>query len=107
MRIAYDPWLQSENQIKVLRKGVEKAGGELVAVENNPVDVVWLDQPARPCTKSMPYDLQYAGRSSREKREEVGKLLEESDADCAVLSLPDSVAWLLNEIGRASCRERV
>ncbi|MEH6630786.1 MAG: aminopeptidase P family protein [Halopseudomonas aestusnigri] len=99
MRIAYDPWLQSENQIKVLRKGVEKAGGELVPVENNPVDTVWVDQPLRPCTKSMPYDLQYAGRSSREKREEIGKMLAESDADCAVLSLPDSVAWLLNVRG--------
>ncbi|MFD2206358.1 aminopeptidase P family protein [Kiloniella antarctica] len=99
MRIAYDPWLQSENQINILRKGVEKAGGELVAVESNPADAVWRDQPARPCTKSMPYDLKYAGKSSREKREEIGKLLDASDADCAVLSLPDSVAWLLNVRG--------
>ncbi|WP_417432509.1 aminopeptidase P family protein [Kiloniella sp.] len=99
MRIAYDPWLQSENQIKALRKGVEKAGGELVPLLENPLDKVWLDQPSRPCTKSMPYDLKHAGKSSRDKREEIGKLLTKSEADCAVLSLPDSVAWLLNVRG--------
>ncbi|WP_120496932.1 aminopeptidase P family protein [Kiloniella sp. EL199] len=99
MRIAYDPWLQSENQIKALRKGVEKAGGVLVPLSENPLDKVWLDQPARPCTKSIPYDLKHAGKSSRDKRDEIGKLLANSDADCAVLSLPDSVAWLLNVRG--------
>ncbi|WP_299381370.1 aminopeptidase P family protein [uncultured Kiloniella sp.] len=99
MRIAYDPWLQSENQIKSLRKGVEKAGGELVPLSDNPLDKVWLDQPARPCTKSMPYDLKYAGQSSQDKRKEIGELLTKSEADCAVLSLPDSVAWLLNVRG--------
>ncbi|OUS13839.1 X-Pro aminopeptidase, partial [Rhodospirillales bacterium 47_12_T64] len=99
MRIAYDPWLQSENQVKALRKGVEKAGGELVPVESNPLDKVWSDQPARPSGKSMPYDLKHAGRSSRDKRIEIGKTLIESGADCAVLSLPDSVAWLLNVRG--------
>ncbi|WP_419905710.1 aminopeptidase P family protein [Kiloniella sp.] len=99
MRIAYDSWLQSENQIKTLRKGVEKAGGELVALDINPVDAVWSDQPARPCTKSMPYDLKHAGKSSREKRDEIATILKDGEADCAVLSLPDSVAWLLNVRG--------
>ena len=99
MRVAYDPWLQSETQVKALRKGVEASGGELVPVETNPLDKVWVDQPPRPSSKSMPYDLKYAGVSSREKRDEIGRLLVESNADCAVLSLPDSVAWILNVRG--------
>ncbi|WP_020592580.1 aminopeptidase P family protein [Kiloniella laminariae] len=99
MRIAYDPWLQSEAQVKTLREGVEKAGGELVAALENPLDKVWTDQPARPSSKSMPYDMAHAGCSSREKRDEIGRSLKSSGADCAVLSLPDSVAWLLNVRG--------
>ena len=56
---AYDPWLYSENQAKVLRKAVEGAGGRLEAAGENPLDAVWPDQPAPPAAPILPHDLRY------------------------------------------------
>jgi Xaa-Pro aminopeptidase len=98
-KLGFDPWLHSEKQMTRLRKAVEKAGGELVAVEGNPLDAVWTDQPAPPAAPVFPHPLEYAGRSSADKRADLAKALEKAGADAAALTLPDSIAWLLNVRG--------
>ena len=98
-RLGVDPWLHTERQILRLREAVEKAGAELVLVADNPLDAVWVDQPAAPRAPIQPHSLDYAGRDSAEKRSEVAELLRNKAADAAVLTLPDSIAWLLNVRG--------
>ena len=44
----------------------------------------------------MPYPDAYAGRSAAEKRAEIAQGLVARDLAAAVLTLPDSIAWLLN-----------
>ncbi len=94
--LGYDPWLHSESQVKGLRAAAEKAGGSLVPCDGNPLDAVWRGQPAPPLAPVRPHDLAYAGQPAAEKRAQVGAEIGLRGAEAAVLTLPDSIAWLLN-----------
>jgi Xaa-Pro aminopeptidase len=98
-RLAYDPWLHTEEQVRRLDKAVNGLGASLAALDGNPVDAVWADRPAPPKAKIRPHDLALAGRSSAEKREALGAQLAKAGVAAAVLTLPDSIAWLLNVRG--------
>jgi Xaa-Pro aminopeptidase len=45
-RIGYDPWLHTFGWAKAVGRDLAAAGAELVALESNPIDAVWEDQPA-------------------------------------------------------------
>ena len=98
-RLGYDPWLHTEKGLDTWRKPVARAGGELVATEGNPVDAVWSDRPEAPVAPIFAHGEEYTGESSDSKRRRVGESLSESQADAAVLTAPDSIAWLLNVRG--------
>jgi Xaa-Pro aminopeptidase len=95
-RLGYDPWLHTEHSLATWRKAAEKAGGEAVAVETNPLDAVWADRPPVPAAPIVPHGEDYAGESSSSKRSRVAETLAEAGADSAVITAPDSIAWLLN-----------
>lgn len=98
-KLGYDPWLHTENAIAGLRKAAERAGGSLVALKDNPIDPVWSAQPAAPIAPIVPHGIEFAGKSASEKREEIGEALKAEGCDAAVLTAPDSIAWLLNVRG--------
>ncbi|WP_299626511.1 aminopeptidase P family protein [Pelagibius sp.] len=98
-RLAYDPWLHTEDQVRGLAKTLAAAGAEAVALPDNPLDAVWRERPAPPQAPIRPHALRYAGRESADKREDLGRDLEKKGVAAAVLSLPDSIAWLLNVRG--------
>jgi Xaa-Pro aminopeptidase len=95
-RLGYDPWLHTEHSLATWRTAAEKAGGEVVAVETNPLDAVWADRPPVPAAPIVPHGEDYAGESSSSKRSRVAETLAEAGADSAVITAPDSIAWLLN-----------
>ena len=95
-KLGYDPWLHTQHGVMHLKAAVEKAGGTLVAVESNPIDAVWSDQPAPPVTPAKPHALNLAGEQSEAKRLRLGDGLKKAGADAAVITLSDSVCWLLN-----------
>ncbi|MCH8999454.1 MAG: aminopeptidase P family protein [Proteobacteria bacterium] len=98
-KLGYDPWLHSERQTLRLRKAAKAAGAELVAVEDNPIDALWSERPAPPSAPITAHPLEYAGRASADKRADLAKELTGKGAAAAVLTLPDSIAWLLNVRG--------
>ncbi|MGF1593639.1 MAG: aminopeptidase P family protein [Kiloniellaceae bacterium] len=98
-RLAYDPWLHTEEQVRRLEKTVTALGASLAALDGNPIDAVWADRPEPPKAKIRPHDLALAGQSSAEKREGLGAGLAKAGVAAAVLTLPDSIAWLLNVRG--------
>ena len=98
-KFGYDPWLHTRDQIERLGKAAEKAGGSLVALDGNPLDAVWPDQPPPPLAPVLAHEAGFAGRSLTEKLDEVGAAIAKSGAEACVLSLPDSIAWLLNVRG--------
>jgi Xaa-Pro aminopeptidase len=95
-KLGYDPWLHTQNAVLGLRAAAEKAGGTLVACDNNPIDAVWKDQPAPPATKAVPHALNLAGEQSDAKRLKLADGLKKAGASAAVVTLADSVCWLLN-----------
>ena len=99
-RLGYDPWLHAEDQVKRLRAACEKAGATLVAVGDNPLDAVWLEQPPPPIAAVTPYDIAFSGEASHDKRLRMAETLKKDGADACVITAPDSLAWLLNIRGR-------
>lgn len=98
-RIGFDPWLHTRGWAKAAAKALEDKGAELVAVDSNPIDAVWQDRPAPSAAPAFVQDEALAGRSSADKRGEVGEWLKAKKLDAAVISALDSVAWLLNVRG--------
>ncbi|MFP3943292.1 MAG: aminopeptidase P family protein [Alphaproteobacteria bacterium] len=94
--LAYDPWLHTPAGVEKLEKACAKAGAECVAAEENPLDAVWTDQPEPPRAEVRPHGQEFAGESSESKRERIAKTLAEGKTDAALLTLPDSIAWLYN-----------
>ena len=97
--LGYDPWLHVETEVRKFEEAVGKSGGRLVACADNPLDAVWTDRPAPPGAPMVAHDIAYAGRDSADKRRELAAALTEAGRDAAVLTLPDSIAWLLNVRG--------
>ncbi|MCC7049967.1 MAG: aminopeptidase P family protein [Alphaproteobacteria bacterium] len=95
-KVGYDPWLLPPASVERLAASCAKAGGEMVALDDNPLDAVWRDQPPPPIAPVMPQDLRYAGRSAADKRQEIARKLAADDVDAAVLTDPASLAWLFN-----------
>jgi len=89
-RIGYDPWLISAEGLK------RYARSEMVPVETNPLDEIWLDRPAGPMAAAVPQLEAYTGESSAEKRARLGASLREAGQDATILSDPASLAWLFN-----------
>jgi Xaa-Pro aminopeptidase len=98
-RIGFDPWLFTVDQARRFTEAAAKAGGSAVPVERNPLDAVWSDQPEPPIAPVTPQDMRYAGRTAEEKRHAMGKVLADEGQDAAIITAPDSLAWLLNVRG--------
>ena len=96
MRIGFDPWLHTQDGLTRLRDAATRAGATLVAVERNPVDAVWKNQPPDPVAPVRPHDERFAGRSAADKRADLAAELSSDGYAAAVITAPDSLAWLLN-----------
>ena len=94
--IGYDPWLHTPQDVERLRGGVERAGATLLAVAKNPLDAVWAGRPAAPLAPVVAQSDGFAGESAADKRARIGKALTENGAASTVLTMPESIAWLLN-----------
>ncbi|BCW88763.1 hypothetical protein sos41_19050 [Alphaproteobacteria bacterium SO-S41] len=94
--IAYDPWLHTPSGIEPLERAITAAGGTLVAVTDSPVDAAWEDQPEPPLAPVVPHPLEIAGEAAADKRTRIAAGLAKAKQDAAVLTLPESIAWLLN-----------
>ncbi len=97
-RIAYDPWLHTPDGLARLKAAAEKAGAALVPMPN-PVDAIWADRPALPAAPVAPHGAEFAGQPSAEKRAAIAQKLAAEGVAAAVITLPDSIAWLLNVRG--------
>ena len=98
-RLGFDPWLLTPVQTARFQAACKKAGGELAACDGNPVDAVWMGQPAAPLSPVVAHDAAFAGDSSNDKRRRIADGLKADKAGAVVLTAPDSIAWLLNVRG--------
>jgi Xaa-Pro aminopeptidase len=98
-RLGFDPWLQTVDGYDRFARACERAGGTFVAVETNPIDTVWHGRPPAPLAPVLPHPVEFAGETSDAKRARIGEIVASRGADVALITAPDSIAWLLNVRG--------
>ena len=96
-KLGYDPWHIAQGRVKALAGACARAGAELATVETNPIDAVWADQPPPPAAPAVVHELAFRRRIPRRQARPGPPPSSPKDAiDAAVLTGPDSIAWLLN-----------
>lgn len=95
-RVGFDPWLHTRREIRDLEKGLIGSGIALIAVEANPIDAIWTDQPEAPVGAVRLWPDAVAGETAAQKRARIAGMLDAADQQAAVLTLPDCISWLLN-----------
>lgn len=93
--IGFDPWLHTPAEIQRIEKDLH---GSDIALRpcTNLVDRIWPDQPAPPKGLITPYPEDLAGETHVQKRARLAENLRVFGTCAAVITLPDSIAWLLN-----------
>ncbi|MBL9072545.1 aminopeptidase P family protein [Tabrizicola sp.] len=94
--VGFDPWLHTAEEVERLQRSLEGSGVTLLSVSENPVDEIWLDQPEAPFGKAFVHPVELAGESHADKRARLAEGLRKADQKAAVITLPDSLCWLLN-----------
>jgi Xaa-Pro aminopeptidase len=94
-KVGFDPWLHTAQEIETVEKAVAGKGIHLAPVSNL-IDRIWPDQPAPPAGRAMDHPVELAGEPSPDKRARIAGLVHDAGARSAVLTLPDSISWLLN-----------
>ena len=94
--IGYDPWLHTPRDLERYEKACDQARIQLIPCSPNPIDQIWSDRPSVPMGVIQPHLIEYSGKSSQVKREELAQNLRQDGIDAAIISAPDSIAWLLN-----------
>ncbi len=97
-RVGFDPWLHTVDQIAQAEKTLAGSGVELVQCSNL-VDAIWEDQPAPPMEPAKAHPIKFAGETHLDKRTRLAHNLGEAGEKAAVITLPDSICWLLNTRG--------
>src|SRR5678815_3633372 len=98
--IGYDPWLHTRDWVKKAKESLASRGAELVPVGTNPIDKIWQDRPEPSKARLVVQPDEFAGRGAAEKRTDIAEWLEKHEADAAVLSALDSIAWAFNVRGQ-------
>ena len=94
--LAIDPWLFSKRFIEKIKRLTVEKKINIKLLESNPIDALWLKQPAKPTSKLFLHGLNYAGKSSVAKLNKVKSILKKQHCDYFVLTALDSIAWILN-----------
>ena len=93
--VGFDPWLHTVTQIDEARRSLKGSGVRLCPCANL-VDRVWVDQPDPPMQPAKKHPLEFAGEPHALKRARLAADLKNAGQSVAVITLPDSIAWLLN-----------
>ena len=94
-KIGFDPWLHSNKEIIGLSEAFADKGISFVPSDNL-IDKVWLTRPLRISSQVMSYPFKLAGLTTKDKCQQIAEIIRLKKADVAVITLPDSIAWLLN-----------
>jgi Xaa-Pro aminopeptidase len=98
-RVGFDPWLHTGDEVERLAKALEGSGVTLCQIDENPVDAIWPDQPAPPLGRVFVQPEALAGERHGQKRGRLAEELRKAGQRAAVITLPDSLCWLLNVRG--------
>jgi Xaa-Pro aminopeptidase len=95
-RIGYDPMLFTTAEVKRLEQSCREAESDLVPVETNLINALWIDRPDPPSAPISLHPIEFAGRSTADKLADIATILADNKVDAALLTQADSVAWTFN-----------
>ena len=104
--VGFDPWLHAVGQIEQLETALKGSGIEMRR-NVNLVDRIWQDQPDPPMTSAKVHPLEFAGEAHADKCTRLSQDLRDKGEAAAVITLPDSLCWLLNIRGTDIARNPV
>ncbi|MGC9370743.1 MAG: aminopeptidase P family protein [Paracoccaceae bacterium] len=96
--VGFDPWLHSFDEIEKLLTALKDTGITLSETDNL-IDRIWHDQPPPPRGAITAYPEDLAGEAHALKRARIARALRAAGQKAVILTLPDSIAWLLNVRG--------
>ena len=105
LKVGADPFVMSPKVWRRYEKALGKSAHTLVPATPNLVDTVWINRPNPPKKEIYPLALQYTGKDSKKKLQEIRKELsesgksDESKPDVLLLTMLDEIAWLTNMRG--------
>ena len=95
-RIGFDPWLHTHISLERFRKEMGEIEVEWIPCPKNPIDTLWENQPIPPQSNLKIHDLQFSGKPTHEKLQQIASALTKQGAEACILTLPPSIAWLFN-----------
>ncbi len=95
-RVGFDARLHTLAWFENAKAILDKAQIELVSVAQNPIDLHWQHRPAPSSAPITLFSNESAGKTSLQKRTEIGALVKKAGADVALIAALDSFCWLLN-----------
>lgn len=93
--VGIDGYVFSMLDARQLRKELANKRIELKNMAD-PMDSIWTDRPALPQAPACIYGTQYAGRTCREKLEDIRLEMKQAGAQALLLPALDEIAWTLN-----------
>ncbi|MDZ4395318.1 aminopeptidase P family protein [Cypionkella sp.] len=93
--VGFDPWLHTADEIAKIEAALDGTSVTLRASANQ-IDRIWPDQPPAPLGRAFAHPDNLAGESSAQKRARLADSLQTAGQTAAVITLPDSLCWLLN-----------
>ncbi|KAI8233898.1 putative Xaa-Pro aminopeptidase P [Colletotrichum sp. SAR 10_99] len=96
--VGVDPELITASIAKKLAEKIKRCGGsDLVALDENLVDLVWAkDRPARPKNPVVVLPETFSGKDVKSKLKDLRQDLEKKNSHAFVVSMLDEIAWLFN-----------
>ncbi|MEP2784327.1 MAG: aminopeptidase P family protein [Pseudoruegeria sp.] len=105
-KVGFDPWLHTKFEIEAAEKTLSGSGVELIPTGNQ-IDHIWKDRPEPPKGKVIPYPDTLAGETAADKCARIAEILKRAGQHSAVITLPDSLCWLLNIRGSDIARNPI
>jgi Xaa-Pro aminopeptidase len=95
--VGFDPWLHTGAEAARLKTALGAKGIVLKPLSRNLVDQLWgRARPAPPQAPVIVHPVALAGVEASEKLADLQKTLKQADQHAALLTLSDSICWLLN-----------
>ena len=99
LTIGIDPRLVTMTTYDRFNDSISTAGGRVTALDINPIDAIWHDQPPMPAPSAWRMEDAVAGQCVADKLQALAENLRQQNVRAALLTRVDSVNWLVNMRG--------
>lgn len=93
--VGFDGKLFAASRVREMNELFNKKGIK-INKEHDLIDCIWKDRPEVPINPIIIHDVKFAGKSAKEKLDEVRAEMKKKGAGFYVISSLDDIAWLLN-----------